>query len=155
MRTRANNASLDLDSNQHSASEPVHVGNPNVSGLTQACSQKAPRWPSNGMRASPGPSDYNIMRLFDNTKQRRCRAIPWSRKAKLGTGCQGIVWRGTFKRLPYAVKVMKAEKPSALEIRNLNAARRPPRPGRMLEGRHDARSWAFAFAGYRGAASAG
>ena len=79
---------------------------------------KAPKWPSNGMRASPGPSDYNIMRLFDNTKQRRCQAIPWSRKAKLGTGCQGIVWRGTFKSLPCAVKVMKAEKPSALEIRN-------------------------------------
>ena len=38
---------------------------------------------------------------------------------------------------------------------NLNAARRPPRPGRMLGGRHDARSGAFAFAGYRGAASAG
>ena len=37
----------------------------------------------------------------------------------------------------------------------LNAARRPPRPGRMLGGRHDARSEAFAFAGYRGAASAG
>ena len=37
----------------------------------------------------------------------------------------------------------------------LNAARRPPRPGRMLGGRHDARSGAFAFAGYRGAAFAG
>ena len=37
----------------------------------------------------------------------------------------------------------------------LNAARRPPRPGRMLGGRHDARSEAFGFAGYRGAASAG
>ena len=37
----------------------------------------------------------------------------------------------------------------------LNTARRPPRPGRMLGGRHDARSGAFAFAGYRGAASAG
>ena len=37
----------------------------------------------------------------------------------------------------------------------LNAARRPPRPDRMLGGRHDARSEAFAFAGYRGAASAG
>ena len=37
----------------------------------------------------------------------------------------------------------------------LNAARRPPRPGRMLGGRHDGRSEAFAFAGYRGAASAG
>ena len=79
---------------------------------------KAPKWPSNGMRANLGPSDYNIMRLFDNTKQRRCQTIPWSRKATLGTGCQGIVWRGTFKRLPCAVKVMKAEKPSALEIRN-------------------------------------
>ena len=28
---------------------------------------------------------------------------------------------------------------------NLNAARRPPRPGRMLGGRHNARSGAFAF----------
>ena len=37
----------------------------------------------------------------------------------------------------------------------LNAARRPPRPGRMLGGKHDARSGAFAFAGYRGAASTG
>ena len=37
----------------------------------------------------------------------------------------------------------------------LSAARRPPRPGRMLGGRHDARSGAFAFAGCRGAASAG
>ena len=37
---------------------------------------------------------------------------------------------------------------------NLNAARRPPRPGRMLGGRHDARSGAFSFAGERGAASA-
>ena len=37
----------------------------------------------------------------------------------------------------------------------LNAACRPPRPGRMLGGRHDARFGAFAFAGYRGAASAG
>ena len=35
---------------------------------------------------------------------------------------------------------------------NLNAARRPPRPGRMLGGKHDG---AFAFAKYRGAASAG
>ena len=37
----------------------------------------------------------------------------------------------------------------------LNAARRPPRPGRMLGGKHDARSGAFTFAGYRGAASTG
>ena len=40
-------------------------------------------------------------------------------------------------------------------IGNLKAAHRPPRPGRLLGGRHDARSGAFAFAGCRGAATAG
>ena len=50
---------------------------------------------------------------------------------------------------------MNPERSSGGDPLNLNAARRPPRPGRMLGGRHDARSGAFAFAGYRGAASAG
>ena len=44
---------------------------------------------------------------------------------------------------------------TTIQVPNLNAAHRPPRPGRMLGGRHDARSEAFAFAGYRGAASVG
>ena len=35
--------------------------------------------------------------------------------------------------------------PVCMCVYNLNAARRPPRPGRMLGGRHDARSGGFCF----------
>ena len=76
LHTHAINASLDLDTEQHPASEPVHFGNPHVSGLTM-------RQDGRTMLCVQAPSDYNVRRMLDNTKQRRCRAIPWSRKAKL------------------------------------------------------------------------
>ena len=65
----------------------------------------------------------------------------------LGLGVEGFRHEYMFSDLIVANSIC--------DLLILNAARRPPRPGRMLGGKHAARSGAFAFAGYRGAASTG
>ena len=76
----------------------------------------APRWPNNAMRASP----FGLQRQ-ENARQYKAKTLssnPMVAQGQTGTRCQGIVWRGSFKR-PCAVNVMKAEKPSVLEICSL------------------------------------
>ena len=87
---------------------------------------RSARWPkSAASAASPGPSDENVRQDKSKTSQSNPMALQ-CQMSKLGTGCQGIVWRGTLKRLPHPVKVIKAEKPSPLEVWNF------PEGGRVM-----------------------